>query len=57
METNEIIKNLIRVTNALNTLRVAGKQDLLNLGGSIDMLEQIVQALTASVQEETKKSK
>lgn len=57
METNEIIKNLIRVTNSLNTLRVAGKQDLLNLVGSIDMLEQIVQALSAPAQEETKKSK
>lgn len=54
MEKNEIIQNLITVTNVLNTLRVAGKQDLLNLGGSIDMLEKIVQALTAPAPEEPK---
>lgn len=57
MDKNETIQNLIAVVNVLNTLRVAGKQDLLNLGGSIDMLEQIVQSLSAPAQEDAQKSK
>lgn len=39
---NEMINKLIAVVNALNHISTAGKQNLLNLGAAIEILEGII---------------
>lgn len=41
--TEEIIQQLIMVRNALNNVTVSGKQNLSNLGASIDILDRIIE--------------
>lgn len=43
----EIINQLTQVIRALSNVETCGKQNLLNLGGSIDILENVVRALSA----------
>lgn len=45
MDNKEIIKNLVAVCNALNNIDVRGKQNLINLSGSIEILENIIKQL------------
>ena len=40
---DEIMQRLIAAANALNTIPVSGKQNLANLSGSINVIEDIVQ--------------
>ena len=42
----QVLQNLSAVLRALNTVTVSGKENLANLGGSINMLEQIFSALS-----------
>lgn len=42
---NEIINNLTAVVSALNNVAVSGKQNCLNVGGCIQVLEELVIAL------------
>ena len=39
---NEVTKNLNLAINILNHINVCGKQNLLNLGGVIDLLENTI---------------
>ena len=39
---DEIMQRLIAVANALNTIPVSGKQNLANLSGSINVIEEIL---------------
>lgn len=44
---NDIIKQqLSTVINVLNSIHVSGKQDCVNMGGCIGVLEEIADALT-----------
>lgn len=57
MENKDIIKNLSAVCNALNQVDVRGKQNMMNLYGSIDLLEAIISKLQKETQEKTSKEK
>ena len=50
MDNREIIKNLVTVCGALNQIDVRGKQNLMNLSGSIDILEAIIANLQKEMQ-------
>jgi hypothetical protein len=52
MEKKEVIGRLNAVLNALNTISVSGKANVLNLGGCIALTEEIIQGLS---KEEEKK--
>lgn len=39
---DEIMQRLIAVVNALNTIPVSGKQNLANLSGSINVVEEVL---------------
>lgn len=39
---DEIMQRLVAVANALNTIPVSGKQNLANLSGSINVIEEIL---------------
>lgn len=45
MDNREIIKNLVAVCGALNQVDVRGKQNMMNISGSIDILEAIIAVL------------
>ena len=45
MENKDIIKNLSVVCSILNQTDVRGKQNMLNISGSIDVLETIIKKL------------
>lgn len=51
MDKKEIIDNIAAVCRALNQIDVRGKQNLMNLSGSIDILEMIVAKLQKEIQE------
>lgn len=51
----EIIKKLSEVIQGLERIEVKGKNNLLNLGGSIAMLEEIRQACITNLTESTDK--
>ncbi|MDD5021787.1 MAG: hypothetical protein PHR82_06650 [Endomicrobiaceae bacterium] len=53
MEKKEVIGRLSAMLNALNTISVSGKANVLNLGGCIALTEEIIQGL--SKEEEEKK--
>lgn len=42
---DEIMQRLIAVANALNTIPVSGKQNLANLSGSINVIEEVLGVL------------
>jgi hypothetical protein len=52
MEKKEVIGHLSAMLNALNTISVSGKANVLNLGGCIALTEEIIQGLS---KEEEKK--
>lgn len=39
---DEIMQRLVAVANALNTIPVSGKQNLANLSGSINVIEEVL---------------
>ena len=45
---NDVINKLSTVVLVLNQIGVNGKQNLLNLGGAIDMIESTINDLTAA---------
>ena len=45
---NEIMQKLNAVLNALNSISVNGKSNLVNLSGSISVLEDVATALSAA---------
>ena len=45
MEPDEIVRRLGVVRSALERVATQGKQNLLNLGGSLDMLDELAAAL------------
>lgn len=44
----EIMQRLIAVANALNTVPVSGKQNLANLSGSINIIEEVIGMLDSA---------
>nr|WP_290463299.1 hypothetical protein [Acutalibacter muris] len=42
---DEIMQRLIAAANALNTIPVSGKQNLANLSGSINVIEEVLDML------------
>ena len=42
---DEIMQRLVAVANALNTITVSGKQNLANLSGSINIIEEVLNML------------
>ncbi len=42
---NDIIQRLIAAINAMNTIPVSGKQNLVNLSGSIAVIEEVIEML------------
>lgn len=57
MENKDLIKHLSTVCSVLNQIDVRGKQNLMNLSGSIDILETIITNLQKDLQEKTSKEK
>ena len=55
MENKDLIKHLTTVCRALNQIDVRGKQNMMNLSGSIDILETIITNLQKDLQEKTSK--
>jgi hypothetical protein len=55
MDKKDIINNLTAVCRALNQIDVRGKQNLMNLSGSIDILEMIAARLQHEIQEHSAK--
>ncbi|MCM1221471.1 MAG: hypothetical protein NC548_44030 [Lachnospiraceae bacterium] len=51
---NENIKKLNTVLFVLNQIGVNGKQNLLNLGGAIDMIEGVINDLAGTDENEAK---
>lgn len=45
MTFDEMYKNLNDVINALNSIETHGRNNLLNLGGSISLIDNVAQAL------------
>lgn len=56
---DEIMQRLIAAVNALNTIPVSGKQNLANLSGSINVIEEVLGMLdgTDIVQKAAEKAK
>lgn len=56
---DEIMQRLIAVASALNTIPVSGKQNLANLSGSINVIEEVIGMLEGAdvVQKATDKTK
>lgn len=56
---DEIMQRLIAAVNALNTIPVSGKQNLANLSGSINVIEEVLGMLDGAdiVQKATEKAK
>ena len=56
---DEIMQRLIAVVNALNTIPVSGKQNLANLSGSINVIEEVLGMLDGAdiVQKAAEKAK
>ena len=55
MDNRDIVKNLAAVCNALNQVDVRGKQNMLNVSGSIDILEAIIEILQKEIKENASK--
>lgn len=55
MDNRDMIQNLAKVCNALNQVDVRGKQNMMNIAGSIDILEAIIANLQKEIQEKTSK--
>lgn len=53
MDNRVIIQNLATVRNALDQIEVRGKQNLINLSGSIDIIEAIITNLQKEAKEKT----
>lgn len=53
---NEIIQNLASVIRALNGIEVKGKTNLLNLGGAIGVVEDVIQSLSEIAKDEIEKT-
>lgn len=47
----QITQNLLSVINVLNMIEVKGKQNLLNLGGCISILDDIIRELNVTDKE------
>ena len=56
---DEIMQRLIAAVNALNTIPVSGKQNLANLSGSINVIEEVLGTLDGAdiVQKAAEKAK
>lgn len=56
---DEIMQRLIAAVNALNTIPVSGKQNLANLSGSINVIEEVLGMLDGAdiVQKAAEKAK
>ena len=56
---DEIMQRLIAAVNALNTIPVSGKQNLANLSGSINVIEEVLGMLEGAdvVQKAAEKAK
>lgn len=56
---DEIMQRLIAAVNALNTIPVSGKQNLANLSGSINVIEEVLGMLDGAdiVQKTAEKAK
>ncbi len=56
---DEIMQRLIAAVNALNTIPVSGKQNLANLSGSINVIEEVLGMLDGDdiVQKAAEKAK
>ena len=56
---DEIMQRLIAAVNALNTIPVSGKQNLANLSGSINVIEEVLGMLDSAdiVQKTAEKAK
>ena len=55
MNNMEMIQKLTAACGALNQIDVRGKQNLINLYGSIDILEAVIVALQNNIKERTSK--
>ena len=53
MDNRVIIQNLATVRNALDQIEVRGKQNLINLSGSIDIIEAIITNLQKEAKDKT----
>lgn len=53
---NKNVNDLTTAVYVLNHIEVSGKQNLLNLGGAIDLIEGVIKVLSVPDQEKSEKA-